>query len=167
MDGVPAEKPRFLADRMLGRLSKWLRIMGVDCEYSREEDDERIAERALEENRILLSRDTGLLSRKRLGEHLLVESDHLERQLIQVLSIYRIDPLENAFRRCVRCNAILRRTSPQEAGDRVPYFVRKTQEKLTWCPACDRYFWGATHREKMVRRLGDIKEALQAGIGID
>jgi uncharacterized protein with PIN domain len=146
---------------MLGRLSKWLRIMGVDCEYTREEDDEKIAERALEEGRILLSRDTGLLKRKRLGEHLLVESDHLERQLLQLLSHYKIDPLENAFCRCVRCNAVLRRVSPKEAGDRVPYFVRQTQDKLAHCPACDRYFWGATHREKMVKRLEQIQEALK------
>jgi uncharacterized protein with PIN domain len=145
---------------MLGRLSKWLRIMGVDCEYTREEDDEKIAERALEENRILLSRDTGLLKRRRLGEHLLVESDHLERQIIQVLSLYKIDPLKNAFCRCVRCNAILKHTTPEEAGDRVPYFVRQTQDKLAYCPACDRYFWGATHREKMVRRLEQIRERL-------
>ena len=145
---------------MLGRLSKWLRIMGVDCEYTREEDDEKIAERALEEGRILLSRDTGLLKRKRLGEHLLVESDHLERQLIQVLSRYKIDPLQNAFCRCVRCNALLRRASPEEAGDRVPYFVRQTQDQLAHCPECDRYFWGATHREKMIRRLEQIREYL-------
>jgi len=150
---------------MLGRLSKWLRIMGQDCEYTREEDDEKIAERALEEGRILLSRDTGLLKRKRLGEHLLVESDHLERQLIQVLTRYKIDPLENAFSRCVRCNAPLRRVKPEEAGDRVPYFVRQTQDQLAHCPACDRYFWGATHREKMVRRLRQIKEALETGNG--
>jgi uncharacterized protein with PIN domain len=146
---------------MLGRLSKWLRIMGVDCEYTREEDDEKIAERALEEGRILLSRDTCLLKRKRLGEHLLVESDHLERQLMQVLSLYKIDPLENAFCRCVRCNHPLQTATPEEAGDRVPYFVRQTQDKLAYCPACDRYFWGATHRKKMVRRLEQIQAALK------
>jgi uncharacterized protein with PIN domain len=110
----------------------------------------------------LLSRDTGLLKRKRLGEHLLVESDHLERQLIQVLSRYRIDPLENAFCRCVRCNHLLQTATTEEAGDRVPYFVRQTQDKLAHCSACDRYFWGATHREKMVRRLEQIREALKA-----
>ncbi len=148
---------------MLGRLGRWLRIMGVDCEYTREEDDRKIAERALQENRILLSRDTGLLSRRRLGEHLLIESDHLERQLIQVLSAYRIDPLENAFSRCVRCNTRLRPSTPEQAGDRVPYFVRQTQDRLAYCPACDRYFWGATHREKMQRRLEDIKGAVKTG----
>jgi uncharacterized protein with PIN domain len=151
---------------MLGRLSKWLRIMGVDCEYSREEDDRKIAERALQEGRILLSRDAGLLQRRRLGEHLLIVSDHLERQLIQVLWAYRIDPLENAFRRCVRCNTPLEKATPEQAGDRVPYFVRQTQDRLAYCPACDRYFWGATHREKMRRRLEDIKGALQTGNGI-
>lgn len=146
---------------MLGRLSKWLRIMGVDCEYTREDDDEKIVERALEERRVLLSRDTKMLQRKRLGEHLFVESDHLERQLMQVLSAYKIDPLKNAFCRCVRCNAELESKTPEEAGDRVPYFVRQTQDRLAWCPSCDRYFWGATHREKMRRRLEQIQEALQ------
>jgi uncharacterized protein with PIN domain len=158
---MPEPSPRFLADRMLGRLSKWLRIMGQDCEYTREEDDQKIAERALEEDRVLLSRDTGLLKRKRLGEHLLVESDHLERQLIQVLSRYEIDPLENAFSRCVRCNHPLQAATTEEAGDRVPYFVRQTQDRLAHCPSCDRYFWGATHREKMVKRLEQIRKALK------
>ena len=147
---------------MLGRLSKWLRIMGVDCEYTREEDDEKIVERALEERRVLLSRDTKMLQRKRLGEHLFVESDHLERQLMQVLSAYRIDPVENAFCRCVRCNHPLEHATPEQAGDRVPYFVRQTQDRLAHCPACDRYFWGATHKSKMRSRLEQIKEALEA-----
>lgn len=150
---------------MLGRLSKWLRIMGMNCTYIRAGDDEQIVEKALEEGRILLSRDTRMLSRKRLGEHLFVKSDHLERQLIQVLSAYRIDPIENAFRRCVRCNTRLEQATPDEAGDRVPYFVRQTQNQLAYCPACDRYFWGATHKSKMLRRLEQIKEALQAGSG--
>ena len=146
---------------MLGRLSKWLRIMGVDCEYAREGEDEQIVEKALEEGRILLSRDTKMLSRRRLPEHLFVQSDHLERQLIQVLSAYKIDPVANAFCRCVRCNAELERKTPEEAGDRVPYFVRKTQDKLAWCPACDRYFWGATHKAKMSRRLEEMRGALE------
>jgi uncharacterized protein with PIN domain len=146
---------------MLGRLSKWLRIMGVDCEYTREEDDEKIAERAIEEGRVLLSRDTGLLKRKRLGEHLLVESDHLERQLVQVLSLYNIDPLKNAFCRCVRCNHPLQTAKPEQAGDRVPYFVRQTQDRLAYCSSCDRFFWGATHRDKMLRRLEQIRKALR------
>lgn len=158
---MPETIPRFLADRMLGRLSKWLRIMGVDCEYMREGDDEEITEKALEENRILLSRDTKMLQRKRLGEHLFVESDHLERQLMQVLSTFRIDPVQNAFRRCVRCNAELERKTPKQAGDRVPYFVRQTQDQFAWCPSCDRFFWGATHKSKMRRRLEQIQKALR------
>ena len=147
---------------MLGRLSKWLRIMGVDCEYTREGEDEQIVEKALEEGRILLSRDTKMLQRKRLPEHLFVESDHLERQLIQVLAAYKIDPVENAFCRCVRCNHRLEHATPKEAGDRVPYFVRQTQDRLAYCSCCNRYFWGATHRSKMKRRLEQIREALQA-----
>jgi uncharacterized protein with PIN domain len=167
MSAVSTPQPRFLADRMLGRLGKWLRIMGVDCAYTRLEDDEETIEKALEEGRILLSRDTKMLSRKRLPEHLFVESDHLERQLIQVLSIYRIDPVKNAFCRCVRCNTRLERKTPEQAGDRVPYFVRQTQDNLAYCPACNRYFWGATHRSKMRTRLEQIQEALQAGSGND
>jgi uncharacterized protein with PIN domain len=148
---------------MLGRLSKWLRIMGVDCEYVRAGPPEEIAERALSEDRILLSRDTRLLSRKRLGRHLFIESDHLERQVLQVLGAFQIDPLAQAFNRCIRCNIPLQEASFEHAGARVPDFVQQTQGRLAYCRGCNRYYWGATHRSRMRRRLEDYRRALETG----
>ena len=151
--------PRFLADRMLGRLSKWLRIMGLDCEYVREGTPEHVAEQALDQDRILLTRDTRLLKRKRLGAHLFVASDHLERQLSQVIARYRIDPLARAFTRCIACNQPLKSTTFEEAGSSVPDHVHQTQARLARCPGCRRFYWGATHRDRMRSRLEQLKES--------
>jgi uncharacterized protein with PIN domain len=136
--------------------------MGVDCEYARTGEPGEIAERALSEDRILLSRDTRLLRRKRLGRYLFVESDHLENQVLQVLRAFHIDPLAQAFNRCIRCNIPLQAASFEQAGQRVPVFVRQTQDKLAYCPGCNRYYWGATHRSRMRKRLEEYRRAVKA-----
>src|SRR5574337_747582 len=82
---------RFVADAMLGRLAKWLRLLGYDTLYWRG-DDARLVRLVLAENRLLLTRDTHLPPR--LPAHLtcFIESDHYDAQLAQVVARFGLPP---------------------------------------------------------------------------
>jgi hypothetical protein len=149
------EAPRFLADTMLGRLATWLRILGYDTEYFRGTDTALI-ERAREDGRILLTRDSGLLRRRRMPPHLFVLSDHVMEQLRQVMGAFHLTPADPSEGRCPRCNAVVEPRTKAEVAGRVPEFVWSHQEAFWGCPSCGRVYWAGSHRQRMnetIRKL--------------
>jgi uncharacterized protein with PIN domain len=142
---------------MLGRLATWLRILGYDAEYVREEDAALI-ERARETGRILLTRDTGMLRRRHLPPHLFVQSDHVSEQLRQVIDAFHLTPAELSARRCPRCNVLVEPRTKAEVVGRVPEFVWSQQDAFWGCPTCGRVYWAGTHW----RRMDETIRALSA-----
>lgn len=152
-----AGPPIFLADAMLGRLATWLRILGFDAAYSRQEDSQLVA-RARREGRILLTRDTRLLARRDAPPHLLIAGERVAEQLREVAGALGLDLTRPAAARCPRCNTRLEALSRAEAAGRVPAFVWSQHAAFSTCPACRRVYWPGTHRRRMdevVRRLGE------------
>jgi uncharacterized protein with PIN domain len=145
---------------MLGSLARWLRILGYDVTYDSNLDDADLVERAVREKRIILTRDRRLVERKQARNHLLVDSERLDEQIHQVLGDCgeKVEP-DRLFGRCVRCNQPLSELSPEEAADRVPPYVARTQNRFHHCFGCNRVYWRATHVERMLSRL----EALGLG----
>ena len=151
----PGGPPRFLADAMLGRLATWLRILGYDAEYGRDEDDV-LLRRARDEGRILLTRDTGILRRRELPPHLFVQSDDVTAQMRQVVRSLGLDLGVPPARRCTRCNALLEPQAKTEVAGRVPEFVWSHHDAFWGCPACGRIYWAGSHR----RRIDETIRAL-------
>jgi uncharacterized protein len=156
-DDAPGGPPRFLADTMLGRLATWLRILGYDAEYFRDADT-ALLERAGEEGRIILTRDTGLFRGRsegirspadRLPLHLLVQGDHISEQLRQVVQTFRLTPADPSKRRCPRCNVMVEPRTKAEVLGRVPDFVWSQQQAFWGCPRCGRTYWAGSHRRRM------------------
>jgi uncharacterized protein with PIN domain len=148
---------RFFADSMLGKLAKWLRILGCDTAFAPTIPDDEIADRALREGRIILTRDTLLIRRRSVREnHFFVRGDSYRDQLRQVVTRFAIDPAAGLFTRCVRCNEPLEKIGRQDAAGKVPPYVFGTQESFHACARCGRIYWKATHREEMERHLGRI-----------
>lgn len=146
---------RFFADSMLGKLAKWLRILGCDTAFDPTIPDEEIADRALREGRVILTRDTLLIRRRSVREnHFFVRGDSCRDQLRQVVARFAIDPAAGLFTRCVRCNEPLKKIGRQNAAGKVPPYVFETQESFRACARCGRIYWKATHREKMEKHLG-------------
>jgi uncharacterized protein with PIN domain len=156
---VPGREVRFLADAMLGRLATWLRVLGYDAEYERGKD-RLLVERARREERILLTRDTGLLRRRGLPRHLFVRSDAVREQLREVLGAFRLVPNPDG-RRCLRCNVPLEPCPRDEAQGRVPDFVWASQQGFTACPRCGRIYWAGSHRRHMLDEIRAL--SAQAG----
>ncbi len=147
---------KFLADGMLGRLAKWLRILGYDTAYDSAADDHELVRRARAEGRILLTRDTGLARRKGV-QALLIHSQNVEEQVRQVLEDLNLTP-ENAFSRCPICNLLLEELDPSVAKTRVPPYVHATHAKFRTCPRCRRVYWRGTHWARMQAQLDNLNE---------
>jgi hypothetical protein len=137
--------PRFVADKTLGRLTRWLRIVGCDVLYGPNFSGKGLLSAARREDRIVLTRDRRLTRRAGMPPFLRVESDRFRDQLRQVLHAFAIDPGEALFRRCVECNAELVEVAREEAAGQVPPFVLATQTRFRRCPRCRHLYWEATH----------------------
>ena len=147
---------KFLADEMLGKLAKWLRIMGCDVVYKNKVSASEIIDCCRKEGRILLTRDTRLLAGNKDIASLLISSDHFREQIKQVLKDFAIDPRPRALSRCLRCNQILVAEDKQAAKDLVPPYVFQTQEEFWRCPSCQRLYWPGTHHQRMLDELMDM-----------
>lgn len=143
---------KFAADRMLGRLVKWLRVIGQDVIYGQHLTGYGLIRAARAETRLILTRDKRL-KQKQPPPFIFIESDHYREQLRQVIRDCGLKTGQGMFARCVVCNAVLQ-TRPKETVEKlVPPYVFSTQEKFSWCPKCQRVYWPATHHEKMLEEL--------------
>jgi uncharacterized protein with PIN domain len=152
---------KFIADAMLGRLAKWMRIAGYDVEYSPQIEDAEIAARGLREERVILTRDRLLIRRRTVrNNHFFVRGDRYREQLRQVVRHYPVDIRKQMLTRCLRCNTLLVPVPRSSLRQKVPHYVLATQETFVTCPSCRRIYWGATHREAMVRELARVTQDL-------
>lgn len=144
-----AHSPRFVADAMLGRLAKWLRMMGYDVTFFHDADDMVLLRHARAESRLLLTRDRALARRAgSLG--VVIHSQTVEAQLQELAERGLIaGPQEET--RCPLCNAVLVEIAREQARDRVPPYVFQTQEEFYECPTCHRIYWAGTHWQNVTR----------------
>jgi uncharacterized protein len=146
-------KAQFVADVMLGKLAKWLRVMGIDVLYEPDGTDAQLLQCAERCGRILLTRDRSLMRRQGPAQRFYIESDYYHEQVRQVVQRFRLAKSIQVFSRCLQCNASLRAIAKQCVAERVPPYVQATQMTFKHCAICDRLYWGGTHRDNMLRQL--------------
>jgi uncharacterized protein with PIN domain len=151
--------PRFVADVMLGRLAKWLRIAGFDVLYSNSYSDDELIALSNGEGRILLSLDTRLLIRKSVRQFVFLESQNVQDQIRQILRATRIKHLSSLLTRCLNCNETLIDIAREDVRNSVPKYVYETHYRFKSCPKCRRIFWAGSHRRSVHRTLGKILRA--------
>ncbi|MFQ5793748.1 MAG: Mut7-C RNAse domain-containing protein [Candidatus Bipolaricaulia bacterium] len=148
-------KKKFIVDAMLGKLAKWLRILGYDTLYFHDIDDHRLIEIASREGRILLTGDRELMCYRWEGERLFVSSDLWQEQLYQAYHAFDLGT-EGIFTRCIDCNQPLEQVAKQEVQGEVPTYVYHNQRAFGRCPRCRKIYWQGTHFEKSTRRVEHI-----------
>lgn len=153
-----------MVDINVGRLAKWLRAMGYDTVFPKENGDNELVRIALRETRVLVTRDAGIALRRvvRLGQMTvaLIEKDDLRSQLKQLVRDLELD-LSGGFSLCVCCNEPLYPIDKQDVADRLPPYVLLTQPKFFECPECRRVYWPGTHWANMKSELSQVyQEAL-------
>jgi uncharacterized protein len=150
---------RFLADCNVGRLARWLRVLGYDAAYEPLLPDARVVARALAEDRVLLTRDADMMRRRVIAggmvKAILLRHDNVQAQVRQVLDELDLNP-QLALSRCLDCNAELQPREKIAVQDRVPPYVRTTQQRFSECPDCGRVFWPGTHWQRMKERIAAL-----------
>lgn len=136
---------KFIADVMLGRLAKRLRLLGFDVLYDRTFDDNDIIRLALEQRRVILTRDVSLSRRPLAANNLLIQDQDVGSQIEQVLSTFPALPEHMPLTRCSRCNGVLRQLPRAEARDLVPEQVYQKNINFVQCEGCRRIYWTGTH----------------------
>jgi uncharacterized protein with PIN domain len=155
----------FVADCMLGRLAKWLKILGFDVLYFSKAEDRDLVEIARGEERILLTRDTGLIERTvKRPNRLFIRSDDWEDQVVQVLDEYELWEKVRPNTRCLACNLPLKPLSREGARNLVTPYVRERASSFAICPGCDRVFWQGTHYGDMEKRIAKLLERREKAI---
>ena len=147
---------RFVADGHLGRLAAYLRMLGFDTLYRSDYDDEELARLSSGENRILLTRDCGLLKRNEVRRGYYLRATEPARQLAEVIREFDLSPAIIPFRRCMHCNALLRATQKESIRHRLLPETARYFNEFFACPECDRVYWKGSHYRRMKRLIESV-----------
>ena len=137
---------------MVGRLARWLRVLGFDVLYSNRFTDDEIIQIAGAEQRVILTRDRGMKPRVAPDSLIFVEHDDLDSQLAQVLQTIGTAEFRT-FSRCLECNDLLVAVDKEAVFERVAPYVYLTQDHFAECPSCRRVYWRGTHASDIEERL--------------
>ncbi len=160
---LPADEPRFIADVNVGKLAKWLRILGYDTLFINPIEDGELVEIALREGRVILTRDTHIAERRPAASGevrvVLVEGDRVLDQLRFVAERLGLHAGAHLFSRCIECNVPLEPIERARVRDRVPPYVYRTQQRYMICPRCGKIYWPGTHWQRMRRMAEEVLSA--------
>ncbi len=143
---------KFIADIMVGKLARYLRMAGHDVAYFNDASDDFILETAIKESRVVLTRDTLMLKRKQFTsgaiKSVFISSGDIRKQLLQVRQELSIN-LGPDLIRCLKCNDLLVKVLKKEIRNKVPPYVYSTQDEFMHCRRCRKYYWRGTHYDYM------------------
>ena len=143
---------RFLLDNHLGKLARYLRLLGLDTLYTdNEADDADLARIAHEEARILLTRDRGLLKRGNVIYGYCLRTRDSLKQLTAVLHRYQLHDEINPWTRCLRCNGLLRPVKKEAILHRLEPKTKLYFEEFRICEACEQIYWQGSHFTRLQR----------------
>jgi uncharacterized protein with PIN domain len=154
----PLRVPKFIADVHLGKLTRYLRMMGFDVLYKNNFVDDEIVNLSLKEKRAILTRDRGILKRSEVTHGYWVRSTKIKEQLSEVIKRFDLKNIIKEFSRCITCNSVLNPISKNEIIDDLPPKVSEFQDSFSICPSCQKIFWKGTHHQKMLSFIQSVKD---------
>lgn len=152
----PLRHIRFIADSNLGKLSQYLRLLGFDCLYRNDYEDAEVADIALQQRRVVLTRDRRLLQRKIITHGYFVRSDQPKTQVGEVLERLDLYNVTAPFTRCVNCNGPLLEIDKEEVLDKLEPLTRAHFQDFKICQDCGQVFWPGSHFERAQKLLKEF-----------
>lgn len=153
----PLREIRFVLDVHLGKLAKYLRMLGFDTIYQNDYNDKEIIRISLEEHRIILTRDIGLLKVRSVLQGYFIRSQNPKEQLKAVLDHFDLYHSINPFNRCIKCNGNLEKVEKEKIGQQLKPLTRKYFNKFFRCTCCQCIFWEGSHFDHMNDFINAIK----------
>ncbi len=156
----PLPEPRFVLDGHLGRLARYLRLLGFDSVYDMEWTDPELVEISTREDRVLLTRDVGLLMHAVLTRGYFVRVTDPREQLIEVARRFDLISVLDAFTKCMVCNGELRVVEKEEIADRLLPKTRQHYDDFRRCTDCERIYWKGSHYAQLQEVVDRVKKTL-------
>jgi uncharacterized protein len=141
--------PRFVADVHLGKLARHLRLAGFDCLWSKDWDDDALVGAAVAEDRVVLTRDVGILRRRAVTRGRFVRAVESEAQLAEIVRAFGLRGWLRPFSRCRECNLPLEDVAKNAVEGLLPEQVRARYARFRRCAGCGRVYWEGTHFERL------------------
>lgn len=154
----------FIADVNLGKLAKALRILGINISYQNHYSDKIVAELAEKENRIVLTRDIGLLKQKSIKWGYWLRSQQVEKQLEEVVKRFNLLTEIMPFKRCLACNGLIEPVTKESVLSQLPPKTAEYFEEFFHCCSCKKIYWKGSHYENMMTWISDFKEKSETNI---
>jgi len=152
---------KFIADNNVGKLARWLRLIGYDTLLFKQKNDRQMIKTALSEDRVILTKDTQFVRRRLVTngklKAILIKQDDSKLQVQEVVKTLNLNYNFKPFSLCLECNRVLIARDKEEVQNLVPAHVFETQTQYTECPACHRIYWQGTHWQAMVKKLKDLQ----------
>lgn len=152
---------KLVTDGMLGKLTRWLRMLGHNVKYASNLDDRTLIKIAKTERRILLTRDLELFQRatSQHAEAFLVEGKDEAERLAALSKRFNLDlQLNPDASRCPKCNAKIKPTEKEKIAEKIPSSTRTFYKKFWECPKCGKVYWQGAHWKRIIRTLNEAKE---------
>ncbi len=156
---------KFLTDGMLGKLTRWLRMLGHDVEYTGSMDDKELIQKAKKENRILLTRDLELYKQAiaRGAEAYLIESANQTANLTHLARRFGFKlEIDVKVSRCPKCNGKIKTVAKSSIADQIPKTTSSNYDEFWQCQDCGQIYWRGAHWKRIDRTLEEAKESLDA-----
>lgn len=152
----PLRKLRFVVDVNLGKLARWLRLLGFDTLYRNDYSDAELATISIEKRRILLTRDRFLLRRKIITHAYCVRAHDPDEQIAEILKRFDLTAQVVPFKRCLECNGVIAEVEKKDIIDQLKPLTRRYYNRFYRCEACGKVYWRGPHYEKMLLKLENL-----------
>jgi uncharacterized protein with PIN domain len=155
----PLRTTRFVADSHLGRLARHLRLLGYDTLYQRDWTDPELERISTSRQRILLTRDVGLLKRGSITHGYYIRATDAREQLTEVVRRFHLARHITPFTRCMSCNGELIPVAKEEIAHRLPPRTLQHVNDFRMCPSCDKIYWQGAHHQELLRIVAAARRA--------
>jgi hypothetical protein len=152
----PLREPRFVLDVHLGKLAHYLRLIGFDTLYRNDYSDECIVRLAVDQRRIILTRDRGILKHSAVTHGYWMRNTDPHEQLKEVVRAFDLTPRIRPFSRCMECNGILHSVKKDTIREKIPAGVARDFQVFSQCPDCSRVYWRGSHYDRLTSMLQEL-----------